>query len=128
MSNTTIKNLILSQPKVGQGPENPIPTLDHVVISTDDKVVVNVEIPGVDPDLVEVLCENNVLSVNCPRGEFSMAIDPTTNVSKIEADIKWGLLTICIPSPSAPPVRTIKVSIHDTVKKTTSKVEEKVTA
>lgn len=121
MSNTTIKNIILSQPKVGAIPENQLPTLPHSTEQTEFDTVVTVEIPGVDPSTVDVCCENNILIVRCSRGEVILPINPSSDASKIKADILWGLLTIHIPLPPAPVSHSIKVSIHDTVKKAASK-------
>jgi hypothetical protein len=57
--------------------------------------------------------ENNLLQVNCTNGELTLPIDPTIDVSKIKADILWGMLTLSIPLPEVPEARTIKVSVHD---------------
>jgi HSP20 family molecular chaperone IbpA len=121
MSSTTTKNILLSQPKIGTGGESSATPLTHFVSEENSHTVVKIEIPGVDPATVEVQCENNVLSVNCSKGSFTMPVDPTSDISKIKADIQWGLLTLSIPLPEAPPTRTIKVSVHDFVEKSAPK-------
>ncbi len=121
MSSTTTKNILLSQPKIGNGSESASTQLTHSVIEKDSETVVEIEIPGVDPSTVEVQCENNTLSVSCPRGQMSAPVDPTSDISKIKADIQWGLLTLRIPLPEAPQARVIKVSVHDFTEKTVQK-------
>jgi HSP20 family molecular chaperone IbpA len=113
MSNTNTRNLVLSQPKAGQSEGIQVTTLPHVSIQTETTTEVKVEVPGVDPSTIGVGFENNLLQVHCDRGELTLPIDPTVDVSKIKADILWGLLTLSIPLPEAPEARTIKVSIHD---------------
>lgn len=118
MANTITKNIILSHPAVVQSEEKTIvPTLAHTTSQDDTKITVNIEIPGVDPTTVDVNCDQSILTVSCPKGAVSIALDRSTDISKIEADILWGLLTIQIPRPETPPSQNIKVSIHDTVRK-----------
>ena len=113
MSNTNTKNLVLSQPKTGQGETIQVLTLPHTTIKTETSTEVKVEVPGVDPSTIGVGFEHNTLRVQCDRGELTLPIDPTVDVSKIKADILWGLLTLSIPLPEAPEARIIKVSVHD---------------
>ena len=113
MSNTNTKNLVLSQPKTGQGESIQVLTLPHTTIQTETSTEVKVEVPGIDPSTIGVGFEHSLLHVTCDRGELTLPIDPTVDVSKIKADILWGLLTLSIPLPEAPEARTIKVSVHD---------------
>ena len=126
MSNTNTRNLVLSQPKAGQGDAVQVITLPHTTVHTGTSTDVRVEVPGVDPSTIGVGFENNLLQVRCDRGELTLPIDPTIDVSKIKADILWGLLTLSIPLPEVPEARTIKVSVHDSVpaKKPPTKVSE----
>jgi HSP20 family molecular chaperone IbpA len=128
MSSTTTKNILLSQPKIGNGGDHTPTPLAHHVSEEDSATVVKIEIPGVDPSTVEVQCENNVLSVSCPRGQVTMPVEPTSDISKVKADIQWGLLTLRIPLPEAPQSRSIKVNIHDLVEKAEQKVAPKAHA
>ena len=114
MSNPNTRNLALSQRKTGQGETIPVLTLPHTTIQTETSTEVKVEVPGIDPSTIGVGFEHNLLHVVCDRGELTLPIDPTIDVSKIKADILWGLLTLSIPLPEAPEARTIKVSVHDT--------------
>jgi HSP20 family molecular chaperone IbpA len=113
MSNTTTRNLVLSQPKAGQGDITQVLTLPHTTIQTAISTEVKVEVPGVDPSTIGVGFEHSLLHITCDRGELTLPIDPTVDVSKIKADILWGLLTLSIPLPEIPEARTIKVSVHD---------------
>ena len=113
MSNTSTRNLVLSQPKTGQSEVIQIVTLPHVSVQTETTTEVKVEVPGIDPSTIGVGFENHLLQVHCDRGELTLPIDPTVDISKIKADVLWGLLTLSIPLPEAPEARAIKVSIHD---------------
>ena len=113
MSNTNTRNLVLSQPKASQGDTVQVLTLPHTTIQTETSTDVKVEVPGVDPSTIGVGFEHSLLQVSCDRGELTLPIDPTVDVSKIKADILWGLLTLSIPLPEVPEARTIKVSVHD---------------
>ena len=116
MSTATAKSIILSQPKVGQSDVTPTVTLPHTIDHGSDLSLVNVEIPGIDPSTVNVNFDNYVLHVECERGELRVPVDPTVDITKVKADIQWGLLTLRIPAPSLPASRTIRVNIHDTQK------------
>jgi hypothetical protein len=82
---------------------------------------VKIEIPGIDPATVGVNCENNTLYVSCERGAVIVPLVPTSNITKIEADILWGMLTIRVPVVEPPAARAIKVSVLDAVKKSPAK-------
>ena len=117
MADTNTKNIILSQSKVGQGDDTRIPTLSHTVVRNETSTEVKVEVPGVDPNSIVVGFDNNQIQVQCERGSFSLAVDPTVDPSRIRADIVWGMLTLQIPLPQPPVSRSIKVNIHDFVER-----------
>lgn len=118
MANALTKNLILSRTKSGPNFEGAVVALFQTTSHREDgSIEVNVEIPGVDPSLVEISCESNVIKIVCPKGESSLGIAPETSISEIEAEILWGLLTLIIPPAAAPSVQTIKVNLLDTEKK-----------
>ena len=121
MSTVSAKNLILSQPKTSQTEPAPTSVLTHTLSTDDSTITIKIEIPGVDPSTVDVECEGTLLQVSCERGEFVHPLDPTIDTSEIKADIQWGLLTLTIPMPAPPVSRSIKVSVHDAVKKAPSK-------
>ncbi len=124
MSNVLTKNLVLSQPKAGQGGEASFIALPHTTSSTETHSIVKVEIPGVDPSTVEVNFENGVLRVSCEKGETSVSIGPSVDTAKIEAEILWGILTLRIPLPKPPAARSISVKTLDAPKKTTTRHKE----
>jgi HSP20 family molecular chaperone IbpA len=121
MSSTTTKNILLSQPKIGSSGESFAELLTHRLVQGENSTTVQVEIPGVDPASVEVKCENNTLLISCSKGQLTVPVEPTTDVSKIKADIQWGMLTLQIPNPEVPQARSIKVSVHEPVAKVESR-------
>jgi HSP20 family molecular chaperone IbpA len=123
MSATITKSLILSQPKSGQNSEVAPPTLPHTTVQEDNFTVTSIEIPGVDPSTVGVNCKDNSLHVTCEKGSVTLPLVPTSDVTKIEASILWGMLTVRIPVAEPPPERTIKVSLLDVVKKAPPKTK-----
>ena len=110
MSSTSVKNILLSQPRIGQN-EVSIAVLAHTVKNNDGETTVEIEVPGVDPSTIGVNCEGNTLTVTCARGQLSVPIDPTVDTSKISADILWGLLTLTIPAPAVPAPQSIKINV-----------------
>ena len=128
MANTSSKNILLSQSKIGQNDQVQVLNLPHTTIEGEKSIVVKVEVPGIDPSTIHVGLEDNHLQVSCDKGELSIPVDPTVDTSKIKADILWGLLTLSIPLPEAPEARTIKVSIHDSAPAPAKKPAAKVTA
>jgi HSP20 family molecular chaperone IbpA len=126
MSATITKSIILSQPKMGQNPEVALPTLPHTTSQEGSHTVVKIEIPGIDPATVGVNCENNTLYVDCEKGAVIVPLVSTSDITKIEADILWGMLTIRVPVAEPPAARAIKVSVLDAVptRKTATKFTE----
>jgi HSP20 family molecular chaperone IbpA len=125
MSNTTTKNILLSQIKAGQGDSVALPTLTHKSTTTESHTEVQIEVPGVDPSTVSIHCEGTVLVVTCSKGAVTVPINALSDVSKIEADILWGMLTLKVPLPPEPVSRNIKVNVLDVVKKAPHKAPEK---
>lgn len=127
MSQVATKSLLLSQPKAGQVDYVPITTLPHTTIAGEDTTEIRVEIPGVDPSTVAVEFEGHTLVVECERGTLTLPLSPGTDISKVTADILWGMLTLTVPQPAPPAAGSIKVSIHDAVKKAPQKPTTKFT-
>jgi HSP20 family molecular chaperone IbpA len=127
MSQVASKNLLLSQPKAGQIDFIPVTTLPHTTVTGESSTEIRVEIPGVDPSTVGVEFEGLTLLVACEKGTLTLPLAPGTDVSKVSADILWGLLTITVPLPAPPAAGSIKVSIHDAVKKAPAKAHSKFT-
>ncbi len=121
MASTTTKNILLSQIKAGQGDAIASPPLAHNSTTTASHTEVQIEIPGVDPSTVSIHCEGTVLEVSCPKGAVNVPINALSDVSKIEADILWGMLTLKVPLPPEPVSRDIKVNVLGGVKKAPEK-------
>jgi HSP20 family protein len=92
-----------------------MPAMD--VYETDEKVVVTVELPGIEPDGVEVSVEDSTLTVSGTRefnsevteesyhrierryGSFSRAVSlpPQVDTAKVDARFDDGVLTVEVP-------------------------------
>jgi hypothetical protein len=114
MSNVSAKNIILSQSKIGIQNEGNLGVLTHRTTVEEDRIIINIEVPGVDPQEIAVHCDSTLLYVECPRGQTSISIDPGLDTGEINADVKWGLLTLQIPRRAS---RAVKVHIHDFIEK-----------
>jgi HSP20 family molecular chaperone IbpA len=121
MASTTTKNILLSQSKAGQGDAVQLPSLVHNSKTTSSHTEVQIEIPGVDPSTVSIHCEGTIIEVACPKGVVNIPINILSDVSKIEADILWGMLTLKVPLPPEPVSRDIKVNVIDVAKKAPEK-------
>src|SRR5439155_20792505 len=107
-----------------------VPPLD--IFETKDRYVVNVEIPGVAPDAVEVSVEDSTLTIKGERGFYgdipeeafhrverrygafarSLTLPPTASAEGIEASFDKGVLTIQVPK--AEEARPKKIAIKAT--------------
>jgi len=125
MASTTTKNILLSQIRAGQGDTVQLPSLVHNSTTTESHTEVQIEIPGVDPSTVSIHCEGTVLEVSCPKGAVNIPINALSDVSKIEANILWGMLTLKVPIPPEPVSRNIKINVVDVVKKAPQRAPEK---
>lgn len=110
MSSTSTKNILLSQPRIGQN-EVSVAALTHTIKNDGGEITVEIEVPGVDPSTIDVNCEGTSLTVSCAKGRLAIPVDPTVDTSKISADILWGMLTLTIPAPAAPAPQSIKVNV-----------------
>lgn len=96
---------------------------------TDDHVVVHFDLPGVDPETVDLDVERNVLTVSAerswpgpedaeriaaerPTGRFSRQIflGDTLDTERIEATYEAGVLTLRIPVAEQAKPRKIQIS------------------
>jgi len=96
----------------------------------DNELVVNLDLPGVDPKTVDLRVENNVLSIRGERqfddkqnkesfhrversyGPFARSFTLSTSVDpeKIRADYKAGVLCITLPKAEAAKPRKIQIA------------------
>jgi len=73
--------------------------LSYEVRESADKssIIVEVEVPGVDPDTIKVDARGRALVIECERGSTYLTVGSRVELENITASIKWGLLTVCIP-------------------------------
>ncbi|PLV59111.1 Hsp20/alpha crystallin family protein [Thermotoga sp. KOL6] len=106
---------------------------DMDVYETDDEVVVEVEIPGIDRKDVKITVEENILKISGEKkvereqkgknyyfversaGKFERAIrlPDYVDVEKIKAEYKNGVLTIRIPKKEERKKRVIEVEVQE---------------
>jgi HSP20 family protein len=104
-----------------------VPALD--VLETVDKLVVNVELPGIEPDAVEVSVEDSTLTVTGSRefhkeadeenyhrierryGAFSrsLRLPQTADAERVDAHFDKGVLTIEVPKREEAKARRIEI-------------------
>ena len=104
-----------------------MPPLD--IYETQDRFVIALELPGVDPDSVDVSVEENVLTVSAERpfyrdvpeesfhrverryGPFSrsLTLPATANAEGIQASFDRGILTVEVPKSEQAKPRKIEV-------------------
>jgi HSP20 family molecular chaperone IbpA len=125
MSQVASKSLLLSQPKAGQNESVPVPSLTYSTNIGESSTEYKVEIPGVDPSGVNVEFEGSNIAVHCERGQLILSVHPSTDTTSIKAEILWGVLTLTVPLPKPPEAHSIKVNIHDAVKKAPAKPSTK---
>ena len=96
-----------------------------------DTFVVELDLPGVDPDSLDLDVERNVLTVHAkrpaldseremvaaerPRGVFSrqLFLGETLDTERIEADYNGGVLRLTIPVAERAKPRRIQISTRD---------------
>lgn len=108
------------------------------IYETDDKVVAEVELPGVDPKNIDVEVKDNVLRVEAKAEEkkevkergyyrkelgaryFKRAVSLPTEVigEKAEAEYEGGILKVVIPKAKPKEVKEKKIKIKVKGKKT----------
>ena len=101
------------------------------IVETDKNVVLKVELPGVDPNDVEVRVENNTLYLTGQRkaetevkeqkyhhmerlvGRFarSFALPQSLEAEKVAAEYRDGILTLILPKKEEAKPKTIKINV-----------------
>jgi HSP20 family protein len=93
-----------------------------------DRFWIHLDLPGVDPDSIELTCEQNVLTIRAerryppqegdeivvserPQGEFSrqLFLSDTLDTDAIQADYDKGVLTLQVPVAQRAQPRRIEV-------------------
>jgi HSP20 family protein len=115
-------------PGESNGTTSWIPAAD--IYESDNELVVNLDLPGIDPKAVDVRVENNVLSirgerqfdekqnkenfhrVERPYGPFARSFSLATAVDpeRIRADFKAGVLSITLPKAEAAKPKRIQIA------------------
>jgi HSP20 family protein len=105
-----------------------VPAAD--IYESDHELIVNLDLPGVDPKAVDVRIENNLLTIRGERqveqkqnrdnfhrversyGTFTRSFTLSTSVDsdKIRADYKAGVLNITLPKAEAAKPRRIQIA------------------
>ena len=105
------------------------PAID--VVETDDAIVLKAELAGMDPKDIDIEVQDNVLTVSGERrfeeevkedkfyrierryGSFSrsLALPPTADDTKVEANYENGLLQITVPKAEIARPKKITVSV-----------------
>jgi HSP20 family protein len=105
-----------------------VPSAD--IYESDDELVVNLDLPGIDPKMVDVRVENNVLTIRGERqfnqkqisenyhrversyGPFgrSFTLSTAVNPEKIRAGYESGVLTITMPKAETAKPRKIQIT------------------
>ena len=121
----------LARPLKGEEPGVRVwaPTAD--ILETDKNLVFKVELPGVDPNDVEVRVENNTLYVKAHKktekevkehkyhhversfGSFaqSFTLPHSVDGEKVAAEYRDGILTLAVPKKEEAKPKTIKISV-----------------
>ncbi len=105
-----------------------VPSAD--IFESDDELVVNLDLPGIDPKMVDVRVENNLLTIRGERqvsqklnsenyhrversyGAFarSFALATPVNAERIRATYESGVLTIVMPKAETAKPRKIQIT------------------
>lgn len=105
------------------------PTVD--VIEREDKIIVNAEVPGMNPEDIDISMSGNAISISGEKrseteqemegrrysersyGSFCRVIPvpPDVDRDKVEASFKHGLLTLTIPKSQTAVQRTKRIAI-----------------
>jgi HSP20 family protein len=123
----------LTEQAFGRGPR----ALPMEAFRRDDEFVVALDVPGIDPDDVDVTVEHNVVSVQArrrplhtdgdelviderPQGEFSRQLFLGDNLdsAKLSANVDRGVLTITVPVAESSKPRRVEIG-HDTTERRT---------
>jgi HSP20 family protein len=104
------------------------PVVPMDAVKRDDQVVVRFDLPGVDPDAIDVEVERNVLTVTAERrwapaegeqvlaserrhGAFSrqLLLSDTLDAANVAASYDHGVLTVTIPTAETAKPRKVSV-------------------
>lgn len=75
-----------------------------------DNVVVEVEVPGIEPSDIKVSIEGRSLLVETPKGNHYLTVGQRLETEEATARIKHGVLTVTIPKREA---KTVQVNVSE---------------
>ena len=110
MANTTKKDITLVQRGVPEGNGKIPGQLSYEILTYVDEKVLNVEVPGVDPDTIEMEAHSDSITITCDRGELTYPVEAALDLSKVEVSVRWGMLEIRFPFRQA---RVVKIKIGE---------------
>jgi HSP20 family molecular chaperone IbpA len=110
MANTTKKDLILSQRGIPQGSGQVPGKLNFSIVEDDDQAILGIEVPGVDPETIEMEAYSDSIRVSCELGDMDYPVNASLDLSKIDVSVRWGLLQVVIPRRQS---RPLKIKIND---------------
>jgi HSP20 family protein len=113
--------------EAGSGSGAWVPPMD--IYETKDRYVVNVELPGVAPDAVDISVDDSTLTVKGERGFYeevpeeafhrverrfgpfarSLTLPPTADSDRVQASFDQGVLRIEIPKAEATKPKKIEI-------------------
>ncbi len=102
-------------------------TLDHEVFSNDEGVTLRIDIPGIDPDTVDLTVDGRSLRIEAARessipegaqivnrrrgGSIAQTfqLGERLDADKLEADYEFGVLTVTVPVAESAKPRKVAV-------------------
>jgi HSP20 family protein len=126
--NRLFESALQGWPAESNGTTSWVPAAD--IYESDNELTVNLDLPGVDPKLVDIRVENNVLTIRGERhfeqkqdrenyhrversyGTFvrSFTLSTSVDADKIRAQYKAGVLSIALPKAEAAKPRRIQIA------------------
>jgi HSP20 family molecular chaperone IbpA len=109
MASTSTKDNLLSKRGINQN--NLIPgQLNFTIEAIDEGVLLHVEVPGVDPESIEMEAYSDSIRIQCDRGELEYPVEASLDLSKIDVSVRWGMLEVVIPRRVS---RPLKIKLND---------------
>lgn len=124
-------------------PTRPNPAVPMDAVRRGDEVLVSFDLPGVDPESIDIEVERNVLTVSAERrsgrrdgdqvlaaerryGTFSrqLFLGDTLDASRVEASYDAGVLTLTVPVAELAKPRKVSVSASSTAAIETEATEQ----
>lgn len=111
MANTLKKDIILTQRGIPEGGNVSAGKLSYQIDTLEDQaIVLYIEVPGVDPSLIDMQDMKDSLKITCTKGDLEYPIESSLDQSNLEASCKWGMLEVYIPRRQS---RAVKIKITE---------------